>query len=219
MHRTTVVLALLPAAAAAAQTNIDPSHKLSWSENTGWMNWRDAGGGTDGVRLTQSCLSGWIWSENLGWITVGQGPANGHSYTNAPGDFGVNIAPAGDLSGLAWGENIGWINFTTLSLGDGRARADLPAGRLRGHAWGENIGWISLDHPTHFVGFHAGVGCYPNCDASTTSPVLNVADFTCFLQRFASGDAYANCDQSTTAPSLNVADFTCYLQRFAAGCN
>jgi hypothetical protein len=63
-----------------------------------------------------------------------------------------------------------------------------------------------------------GGSCYPNCDASTTAPVLNVADFTCFLQRFAAGESYANCDNSTTAPTLNVADFTCFLQRFAAGC-
>jgi hypothetical protein len=48
--------------------------------------------------------------------------------------------------------------------------------------------------------------------------VLNVADFTCFLQRFAAGESYANCDQSTAPPVLNVADFTCFLQRFAAGC-
>ena len=60
--------------------------------------------------------------------------------------------------------------------------------------------------------------CYANCDGSTVAPALNVADFTCFLQRFAAGHSYANCDQSTTAPSLNVADFTCFLQRFAAGC-
>jgi hypothetical protein len=60
--------------------------------------------------------------------------------------------------------------------------------------------------------------CYANCDESTTAPVLNVADFTCFLQRFAGGESYANCDNSTTEPVLNVADFTCFLQRFAAGC-
>jgi hypothetical protein len=64
----------------------------------------------------------------------------------------------------------------------------------------------------------AGVSCYPNCDASTVSPVLNVQDFTCFLQKFAGADAYANCDGSTTAPTLNVQDFTCFLQKFAAGC-
>jgi hypothetical protein len=60
--------------------------------------------------------------------------------------------------------------------------------------------------------------CYANCDGSTVAPVLNVGDFTCFLQRFAAGDSYANCDNSTTPPVLNVGDFTCFLQRFAAGC-
>jgi hypothetical protein len=60
--------------------------------------------------------------------------------------------------------------------------------------------------------------CYANCDASTAAPVLNVADFTCFLQKFAAADPYANCDGSTASPVLNVADFTCFLQKFAAGC-
>jgi hypothetical protein len=61
--------------------------------------------------------------------------------------------------------------------------------------------------------------CAPNCDSSTASPVLNVSDFTCFLQKYAAQDCYANCDGSTQAPVLNVADFTCYLQKFAAGCS
>ena len=61
-------------------------------------------------------------------------------------------------------------------------------------------------------------GCYANCDQSTTAPVLNVADFSCFLSKFAAQDPYANCDQATTAPVLNVADFSCFLSKFAAGC-
>jgi hypothetical protein len=64
-----------------------------------------------------------------------------------------------------------------------------------------------------------GAPCYANCDSSTADPFLNVADFTCFLQRYASADPYANCDSSTTAPALNVADFTCFLQKYAAGCS
>jgi hypothetical protein len=60
--------------------------------------------------------------------------------------------------------------------------------------------------------------CQANCDDSTTAPILNVGDFTCFLQRFAAGDLYANCDASTQSPVLNVGDFTCFLQAFAAGC-
>jgi hypothetical protein len=60
--------------------------------------------------------------------------------------------------------------------------------------------------------------CYPNCDCSTASPVLNVLDFTCFLQQFAAANPYANCDASTTPPTLNVLDFTCFLRQFATGC-
>jgi hypothetical protein len=68
------------------------------------------------------------------------------------------------------------------------------------------------------VGYVCPPACYANCDGSTTPPVLNVRDFTCFLQRYAAGDSYANCDGSTVPPVLNVADFTCFLQKFGAGC-
>jgi hypothetical protein len=61
--------------------------------------------------------------------------------------------------------------------------------------------------------------CYANCDGSVTAPVLNVADFSCFLLKFAAGDPYANCDGSTSPPVLNVADFSCFLTNFAAGCD
>jgi hypothetical protein len=69
--------------------------------------------------------------------------------------------------------------------------------------------------------------CYANCDGSTTPPVLNVEDFSCFINEFAAAQAlphqqqlahYANCDQSTTPPVLNVEDFTCFINRFAQGC-
>jgi hypothetical protein len=61
--------------------------------------------------------------------------------------------------------------------------------------------------------------CYANCDGSTQEPILNVADFSCFLSKFAAADPYANCDGSTTPPVHNVADFSCFLGKFAAGCN
>jgi hypothetical protein len=73
-------------------------------------------------------------------------------------------------------------------------------------------------------GFLAAAGggpppCYANCDGSTTPPILNVLDFSCFLNKFAAGDPYANCDASTTPPVLNVLDFSCFLNKFAAGCS
>jgi hypothetical protein len=61
--------------------------------------------------------------------------------------------------------------------------------------------------------------CYANCDQSTAAPILNVLDFSCFLNQFASGATYANCDGSTTAPVLTIQDFACFLNAFAAGCS
>ncbi len=104
-------------------------------------------------------------------------------------------AGGGTSSGGAW----------TLSGTIGQAGADtLTGGGLsdQGGFWG----W----EPT---------ACYANCDASTTAPVLNVLDFSCFLNRFAAGDTYTNCDGSTTAPILNILDFSCFLNAFARGCS
>ncbi len=60
--------------------------------------------------------------------------------------------------------------------------------------------------------------CYPNCDLSTTPPVLSANDFLCYLNMFASGNPAANCDHSTRSPILNINDFQCFLNRFASGC-
>jgi hypothetical protein len=76
--------------------------------------------------------------------------------------------------------------------------------------WDVGVDNISISEPA---------ACYANCDNSTGQPILNVADFTCFLTKFAAGDPYANCDGSTQVPTLNIADFTCFLAKFAAGCN
>jgi hypothetical protein len=69
--------------------------------------------------------------------------------------------------------------------------------------------------------------CYANCDQSSVQPILNVDDFTCFINSYAAASVlpqaqqvghYANCDGSTAAPALNVDDFTCFINRFATGC-
>jgi len=38
------------------------------------------------------------------------------------------------------------------------------------------------------------------------------------LAKYAAGNPYANCDASTNTPVLNVQDFSCFLQKYAAGC-
>lgn len=88
---------------------------------------------------------------------------------------------------------------------------------LTGYTEG-SLGGASAGGPDTFLAKYGPPPCYANCDNSTTLPVLNVVDFTCFLQNFAAQDPYANCDSSTQQPVLNVADFTCFLQKYAAGC-
>ena len=51
-------------------------------------------------------VSGWAWSENIGWISFNN--TTGGGTTN----YGVNInSSTGVFSGYAWSENIGWIDF------------------------------------------------------------------------------------------------------------
>jgi hypothetical protein len=58
--------------------------------------------------------------------------------------------------------------------------------------------------------------CYADCDGSGA---LNILDFICFMNNYASGAACANCDGTTQIPVLNVNDFTCFLNKYAAGCS
>jgi hypothetical protein len=114
------------------------------------------------------------------------------------------------------------ITWFTIDCGGGTSAAgDLT---LTGTIGQHDAGSIGGGGLTLTGGFWGGSAtgpapCYANCDGSTTNPILNVADFSCFLTKFAAGDPYANCDGSTTAPTLNVADFSCFLTKFAAGCS
>ncbi len=156
---TLLAPALVVPAALAQPSNIVDGDKFSWSENCGWMNWRDAGSPTSsqGVLVADTILSSFIWCENIGWINLGDGsPANGIAYANTAGDdFGVNVGLDGALTGLAWGENVGWLNFTLPETPQAqRPRLDDAGRRLRGYVWGVNIGWVNLDsgEPGKFVG-------------------------------------------------------------------
>jgi hypothetical protein len=114
----------------------------------------------------------------------------------------TNPALPGVAALAGWGVGNGYVFSFNMTCGDTQV-AEANFGQLLSNAMAAT----------------APPGCYPNCDGSTTAPVLNVLDFTCFLQKFAAADPYANCDLSTTPPVLNVLDFTCFLQKFAAGCS
>lgn len=212
-HRIVGPTLALLASHSLAQTGISLTDKWSWGENIGWMNWRDAGDGSQGVVREGDFLGGYIWSENVGWISLGDGsPANGSSYGNIEGaDCGVNIEPAtGHLFGYAWGENIGWINFSGGALANPPqpARIDLSSARLRGFAWAENIGWINLDDDVHFVAFE--------CRADLNSDgVLNFFDVQQFLGLFSAHDPRADFNGDGAFDFFDVQSF---LQAFSVGC-
>lgn len=139
------LLLVLSAATLAVQaaTTINPGNRASYGANIGWLNFRGdiANGATIGLYFS----TGYVWSANCGWISLGSGaPSNGASYANnSAGDWGVNlILPGGYLRGMAYGANIGWVNFET----NGNARVDLTTGKLDGYAYGANVGWISLSN-------------------------------------------------------------------------
>jgi len=234
-----LLLVTFAAAHTLAQTNIDPANKFAWTENTGWLNFRDGGTpiGQQGVRVDTNILSGFAWGENIGWINFGDGtPGTPGGYANVNGtDFGVNLSSTtGNLSGLAWGENVGWINFGwAASSNTQRPRVD--AGRFRGFAWGENIGWVNLDLTTagQFVGVTPPVS---SCLADIAGGGLNGLspdgivdgnDFVAFINSFGSGDisadaladvAGAGIDGLSPDGIIDGNDFIAFINAFAAGC-
>jgi hypothetical protein len=141
------------------------------------------------------------------------------------------VYPGGDL--VITIRHSGHDAVTTRSF-DSIATSNAGAGygslfRAIGQTNITSINGAALAMPVSYITFAPpGSGpCYANCDSSTVEPVLNVDDFTCFINEYASAQSlpheqqvshYSNCDGSTIAPALNVDDFTCFINRYAQGC-
>jgi hypothetical protein len=150
---------------------------------------------------------------------IAQGPAAGAPIAVA------RIAPGADAENRNWQapgapawhwhvtDFVGFAD-TTIELIDGNptlVEADVPG-------WITNTeGMIGFWMYTVVAELPAGA-CYPNCDGSSSTPVLSANDFACFLNRFAAADEWANCDGSTASPALSANDFVCFLSKFAGGC-
>jgi hypothetical protein len=139
--KTGLAFLLLVAMSGFAATTINPTNKFSYGANIGWMDWR--GDTNSGAVIGEYVCSGYIYSADCGWISLGSGsPANTNQYQNlSAGDFGVNHDGIGNLRGYAYGANIGWINFENT----GAAKVDLSTGQLSGQVYSANCGWITLN--------------------------------------------------------------------------
>jgi hypothetical protein len=129
--------------------NIDPSNRGSQyahGENIGWLNAEPGNDKGYGAEVAATRLTGWIWAENIGWISL----SCRNTDSCAAVDYEIRNDGAGNLSGYAWSENAGWVSFSCANTGSCRSvnygvRIDLSTGRFRGQAWGENIGWVDFD--------------------------------------------------------------------------
>lgn len=124
--------------------NVDPDANgahFAYGENIGWLNGEPQGDGGPGLEVADFMLTGWMWSENAGWISLScENTAN-----CATQDYGVKNDGQGQLDGYAWAENLGWIDFGAATAG---VTIDPVTGLFSGKAWSENTGWISFDGAT-----------------------------------------------------------------------
>ncbi|MBX4195884.1 hypothetical protein KW796_02965 [Candidatus Parcubacteria bacterium] len=97
-------------------------------------------------------LSGYAWSENVGWI----------KFKNASPAYGVTVdSVTGVFSGYAWSENMGWISFNSSDLsgcpsGTCNASMNLLNGSLSG--WAKVLstgGWIHLSGSGYGVSYNS----------------------------------------------------------------
>ncbi len=139
------LLLLALAASSHGQSTISPTDRYAYAANAGWIDFRVSA--PDGVRVSDTCLAGFAYGANFGFMDLGNGaPLNGHSYSNASAtNFGVNVSPAGLLTGYAYAANIGWVQFEQTH---GQPKIDLLTGKYSGHAYSANLGWIALDTPS-----------------------------------------------------------------------
>ena len=81
-------------------------------------------------------VSGWAWSENIGWISFNCANTNSCGTVN----YGVTINPGnGKFSGYAWSDNVGWLSFTPKDLSGCpstpcETRLDFSANKVTGWA-------------------------------------------------------------------------------------
>ena len=128
--------------------NIDPNDddcQYAYGENVGWLNAEPGGDGGEGVEVADSKLTGYLWAENIGWISLSC------ENTSSCGtvDYGVTNDGRGNLSGYAWTENVGWISFScentsSCATVDYGVKIGPATGEFSGYAWGENIGWVNF---------------------------------------------------------------------------
>lgn len=133
---TIVSLVFYSSVVFASQTdgNIDGSYRYAWAEAGTWIDFGTAEGS---VRVTDSALTGYGWSAELGWVSLNCSNDSSCDTVN----YKVTNDAEGHLSGYAWSESAGWVNFAPTN-GGVSVGSD---GVFSGYAWSDQAGWISFN--------------------------------------------------------------------------
>ncbi len=153
-----VVMVSLSGTLALAMDNIDPTGRgaqFAWGEHTGWLNAEPGGDGGPGVFVEDDGVSGYLWSETTGWVSL----SCLNNSTCGTRDYRVTNDGNGNLAGYAWAENTGWMSFSCANEPDTCATRnygvwiDPTTGQFSGRAWSENTGWISFRNQSGSVSY------------------------------------------------------------------
>ncbi|MFA6315668.1 MAG: carboxypeptidase-like regulatory domain-containing protein [Candidatus Paceibacterota bacterium] len=121
--------------ASTTDGTIDTTNRYAWSEAGTWIDF----GSTQGnVHVTDTSLSGYGWSSELGWISLNC--LNDSSCATV--NYSVTNDAEGNLSGYAYSESVGWLDFSP-AFGDGVTIS--ATGIFSGYAWSDQAGWISFN--------------------------------------------------------------------------
>jgi hypothetical protein len=173
---------------------------------------------TSALAGTGDNVSGWAWSENIGWISFncyndynGDGVLEDHCSSS---NYGVNLNLSTKIfSGYAWSENVGWITFNESELSgcpSSPCRAWLGSdnkvyGWARALAYGGGWdGWISLrnDSKNYGVWLDTSTSPWEFRDFAWSDMVIGWISFNCKNQNSCSNSNYKVflIDQPPTVP-------------------
>jgi len=131
-------------------------------------------------------VSGWAWSENIGWISFNCTNLGTCGTVN----YGVNIdSSTGIFSGYAWSENIGWITFNEADLAgcpQSPCRAWYEFSTKKVFGWAKALtdgggwpGWIRLRDTNYGVWLDKSVSPHEFRDFAWSDMVIGWLSFNC----------------------------------------
>ena len=114
------------------------------------------------MAATTDNVSGWAWSENIGWISF-----NCANYDTCQGGTDDGLACTGSNCGDG-----ACIN-TCDNFSDYGVNIDPSTGGFSGYAWSDNVGWISFNRKTCSGGADDGDYCEQNSDCANNDCKLD----------------------------------------------